>query len=132
MISGFFDHDTTDDLVLAWFALGAIGLVLAFRVSVRSWRLQMAALLALSALLAEGFARALASNDYGSDCGEPHHEGEWPMLILTVAWSLFLLVCILLPNPPAQHRAFRVGTSLVGAAFPLGTVAYIVHVQPPC
>jgi cbb3-type cytochrome oxidase subunit 1 len=132
MIANLLDRDLTDVFVLVLAILGVIGLVLAFVRSVRAWRVQMAALLAFAALWAGVIVSALTSSAHGSDCGEAHHEGEWPVLIVTLAWSLVLLVAMLAPRPPFHYRAVRLASALANAALPGGTIAYLSHVQPTC
>jgi hypothetical protein len=132
MISGLFDHDTTDLLVILWVVFSATGLILAFVCSIRAWRAQMAALLAVSAFWAVELARVLTRESYGGDCGESHHEGEWPMLILMLTWSVVPLVALVAAKPPFRRLTLRVSVSLINAALPVGTFAYIIHTRPPC
>jgi len=132
MISNLFDSDGTDDLVLAMGVFGLVGLVLMYFLSRRAWRIQVAALLVLTGIWAGTLAQALTSNAYGSDCGEPHHGGEWPMLIVTLAWTVALLVALVAPNPPYDRIAARAALPLLTGAVIAGTFAVLLHVQPPC
>jgi hypothetical protein len=77
-------------------------------------------------------ADKLASDSYGHDCNEPHHEGDLPMLIVTLAWAGVLLVGLLARNPPFARVMVRVALPLLTAALIGGTIAVLLRVQPAC
>jgi hypothetical protein len=122
--------DLTDVLVVMAL-LSITGLALTVVPSIRAWRMQMASLFALSAVWVSLISRALTTDDYGPTC-RAHHKGEWPLLILTIAWAFVLLAATFIPTPPFQNRAARVGVSLASIAVLPGTIAYVFHVQQSC
>jgi hypothetical protein len=131
-VSNLFDRDHTDVLVLLMGIFAAVGLALAVFLTRRAWQAQVVALLALTGTWAGVLADKLASDSYGHDCNEPHHEGDLPMLIVTLAWAGVLLVGLLARNPPFARVMVRVALPLLTAALIGGTIAVLLRVQPAC
>lgn len=123
--------DASDVYAGSLFALASAGLVSVFVRRAWGWRAELWSLLGASLLWAGFLLIILQSDAVGHDCSEPHHEGELPMLIVTLVWSAGLAVAI--RRRPTEMRA-RVrlipflGTVLVA----LATVYVLLTFRPAC
>jgi hypothetical protein len=73
-------------------ALAGVGAGAVFVRRAWAWRAELLSLIAASLLWAGFLIIALRSSAVGEDCSEPHHEGELPMLIVTLVWTAILIV----------------------------------------
>ena len=95
--------DASDVYAGSLLAAASAGLVAVFVRRAWAWRFELWSLLATSLLWAGFLVIILRSDAVGHDCSEPHHEGELPMLIVTVVWAAALAVAI--RRRPTEMRA---------------------------
>jgi len=113
------------------FALGSAGVGLIFVRRAWAWRAELVSLLGVSLLWAGFLVIALRSTAIGHDCSEVHHEGELPMLIVTLAWAGAL--AFTLRRIPSESRLLiRLVPVLGTAAVVVGTIYVLLTVRPAC
>ena len=95
--------DASDVYAGSLLAAASAGLVSVFVRRAWAWRFELWSLLAASLLWAGFLVIILRSDAVGHDCSEPHHEGELPMLIVTLVWAAVLVVAI--RQRPNEMRA---------------------------
>jgi hypothetical protein len=96
-----------------------------------AWRVEIWSLIGVSILWAGFLVVALRSTAIGEDCSDVHHEGELPMLIVTLIWAAALVVAArALPEEP--RLLVRMVPALGTAAIVVGTVYVLLTVRPAC
>lgn len=131
-VTDFFDGDLTDVHIVLVLGLFGSGLVLMCRRSVRSWRAATVAFLAVTALWIAIWLRSLQSATVGSDCNQPHHDGELPTVAVSVAWCVVLVATLFVRRSMLASGGTRVALPVGTAAVVGGTLLYIWNVQPVC
>jgi len=107
-------------------------LVLAFAKRRGAVRAQLVALLVYSVIFAVVIAAALHSSTPEGECAVVHHDGEWPALLVSLAW-ISVLVTLLFTEPAAlDRRSPRVLLSLVTILLPVGLGIYVLSALPAC
>lgn len=96
-----------------------------------AWRLELGGLLGASLLWAGFLVILLRSDAVGHDCSEPHHEGELPMLIVTLVWTAALAGAFRL-WPTEMRVTVRLIPFLGSALVALATVYVLLTFQPAC
>jgi len=74
---------------------------------------------------------ALRSTAIGEDCSEVHHEGELPMLIITLIWSAALIVA-LRALPEESRVLVRLVPAVGTGAVVVATIYVLLTVRPAC
>lgn len=82
--------DLSDVYAGSLFALACSAFGLIFVRRAWAWRVELWSLLGVSVLWAGFLVIALRSTAIGHDCSEVHHEGELPMLVVTLIWPRVL------------------------------------------
>lgn len=111
------------------YVLGGLGLGLGMARSRPGWRIQMGVLLALTAMWAAALAGFLSDNGVGHECTAADHTGEWPSLLVTLAWAGALAAALARPDPPVTRLAVRLGLPVLTLAVIGGTVVALVSLQ---
>jgi hypothetical protein len=125
---GFDASDVYASSLLA-LASAAVGVIFVRRAW--AWRVELAGLIGVSVLWAGFLVIILRSNAVGGDCSEPHHEGELPMLVVTLVWTAALAVA--LHRFPAEPRIrVRLVPALGTATVVIATVYVLLTFRPAC
>jgi|SRR6185312_9875892 len=109
--------------------LGGLGLVLCAARTPGGWRLQVAVLLGLTAMWATAVAGFLADDSIGHECTTADHGGEWPSLLVTIAWAGALGAALARPDPPVAQLAVRIGLPVLTIGLIGGTVWLMLSLQ---
>jgi hypothetical protein len=123
--------ETSEIYVIALFALAAAGAGLAFIRRSWAWRAELASLIGASLLWAGFLVIVLRSDAVGHDCSEPHHEGELPMLVVTLLWTAALAL-VVSRIPAAPRLAARVLPPLATVGVAATTVFVMLTFRPAC
>jgi hypothetical protein len=130
-LTGLFDRNHTDDLVVIAIAVPIVGLILLATHRRRLWQIALAMQALLCGWLIWALIAALRSNSFSGDCSEAHHEGELPALIVTLGFTALMVTLILAPRILDARPWLRWVAGMGGLA-PLGTGLYLFIVQPVC
>lgn len=118
-----------DVYVATMYVLAGLGLALGMARSRSGWRIQMGVLLGLTAMWAAALAGFLADDAVGHDCAVTDHTGEWPSLLMTLAWAGVVAAALARPDPPVARLAIRLGLPVLTLALIGGTGAALVSLQ---
>ena len=123
--------DASDVYAGSLLALALAGLGVIFVRRAWAWRVELASLIGISVLWAGFLVIVLRSDAVGHDCSEPHHEGELPMLVVTLLWTAALVLAF--RSLSAEPRILvRLLPALGTAAVVLGTISVLLTFQPAC
>lgn len=111
------------------YVLGGLGLGLGIARSRQGWRIQMSVLLGLTAMWGIAVAGFLADDGIGHGCTVADHTGEWPSLLVTLAWAGALAAALTRPDPPATRLAIRLAVPILTLAVIGGTIVALVSLQ---
>ena len=123
--------DASDVYAGSLLALASAGVGVIFVRRAWAWRVELASLIGVSVLWVGLLVIVLRSGAVGHDCSEPHHEGELPMLVVTLLWTAVLVLAF--RGFPAEPRILmRLLPALGTAAVVLGTISVLLTFQPAC
>jgi len=109
--------------------LAGLGLLLSAARSRRGWRIQMGVLLGLTVMWAAALAGFLADDSIGHECTAADHTGEWPSLLVTLAWAAALVAAFARLDPPVLRLAIRIGMPVLTLGLIGGTVVLMLSLQ---
>jgi len=123
--------DASDVYAGSLLALATAGFGVIFVRRAWAWRVELASLIGVSVLWAGFLVILIRSNAVGEDCSEPHHEGELPMLVVTLLWTAALALA--LHCFPAEPRIpVRLIPALGTATVVIATVYVLLTFRPAC
>lgn len=123
--------DASDVYAGTLLALASAGIGVIFVRRAWAWRVELASLIGVSVLWAGFLVIILRSDTVGHDCSEPHHEGELPMLVVTLLWTVALALA--LHCVPAERRiSVRLLPALGTVAVVIATIYVLLTFQPVC